>query len=117
KVRTKVASTLILVLTFHLSLLLFTFFTPVPSPLAGSRRSVSNTVAAIPLSLPKSLSEGSLALQQTDRHAPRACAGMARPAPAGETSVLIVCLEVCATAPCLPRSALRSSLPALPRGR
>src|SRR5258705_13258610 len=88
-------------------------FTPNPFPLAGSRRSASNTAATILLSPPKSLSEGSLAPQQTDRHARRACARMARRARAGEIFVPIACPEVCATAPCLPRSALRSSLRAL----
>src|SRR5258705_90957 len=66
-------------------------FTPNPFPLAGSRRSASNTVATILLSPPKSLSEGSLAPQQTDRHARRACAGMVRRARGVEIFVPIPC--------------------------
>src|SRR5437762_4083394 len=83
-------------------------FTPVPSRPSGFPGSTSNTVAAAPSSLPRSLLAASLALRQTDLHVRRACAATARLAGAGEISDPIASTAVFATAPCHRQLALQS---------
>src|SRR5215208_4345381 len=80
-----------------------------PSPLAGSAHSASNTLAAIPSSLPKSLSARSPALLQTDGPSRPGCEAMVHRARANGTSAPTVFPAECATASFRQPSALRSS--------
>src|SRR5688500_4249288 len=100
-------------LTLDIGLWTFDFITPAPSLPLGSLSSVSNTAAAVPLSLLRSLSATLPELLQTDRRVRRGFATTAHPVAANETSDPIACRAEYEVAPFLQPLALQSSLPAL----